>query len=455
MMFRIISIIAVIGLLSTTSCMQDHPDLVDASKEIKVSAFIDDASNLGVKTRVSDNTWNKDDAIGIFMKNTGEDLSENALALNNKYINTDASNSFKPAPSDVINFPFHEEKVDFIAYYPYFESINDFTYEVNVSDQTDLAKIDLLYSNNVNDINSLTQNVDLLFEHQLSKVVLNISIEAGGPELTGLNVGIRNVNTKAAFSLIDGKLTDTQDSTSISFNINVIGNRAEAILLPITNFTDEKLVFTIGEFSYSYNLKENKQITSFNKSTQYTFNVLLKPGAGVIVESVTSSIQDWTVVKAEESITANEDKKENQNQQENDSPANLPNDKNDEVNYSGDGTKENPYSVEQAQINKGETKKWVMGYIVGYPGTGYRRHQFVRGYENAGVSFISIASTTSESEGSKTFVIDITGSLSEKINLKNNKENFEKKILLNGDIENYNDQILMKNVNEAILEQIF
>ena len=461
MKYRLISILAILALLCVTSCMQDHPDIVDVSKEIKVSASIDDASNLGVKTRVSDNTWNDGDAIGIFMTNTGETLSTSSLALNAKYVTTNGADDFSPAPSNAIIFPFQEEKVDFIAYYPYKSTLDGLTYPVDVSDQSKLANIDLLYSNNVTNINSLTEQVKLSFVHQLSKVVLNISMEAGGPELSGLKVGITNVNATASFSLIDGMLTDdsSQEPSTISFNMSNEGLNAEAILLPNTSLSDKKLVFTLGEFSYTFDLSK-ATIKKFDKSTKYTLNVTLKPGVGVTLDSITTSIQDWTNVAPDDPITADEDKKVNPNPTDN-TPTDSPEgDNNDETEGTteqakGDGTKENPYTVEQAQQKVGEQAKWVKGYIVGSYGSTLRRHNFIPGAEGAGKNNVAIARTSTETDSTKTFVIDLITDAAIGINnisLLNNKNNLGKEVYLQGNIANPYGSVLLNKIRRAIID---
>ena len=105
MKFRIISVLAISGLLSLTACLQDHPNSLDEKKEIKVSATIDGANNTSLKSRATNSTWEDSDAIGIFMKKAGVDLSPSALAGNAKYV-TDGTGKFSPTPSNQISFLF-------------------------------------------------------------------------------------------------------------------------------------------------------------------------------------------------------------------------------------------------------------------------------------------------------------------------------------------------------------
>ena len=424
----------IIILLSTMSCMRDYPNSSDASKEIKISASIDGSSYNGVKTRASNSSWDAGDAIGVFMKKSTNCLSS-ALKLNVKYITVDGTSTFSPFQSNGINFPFQNEKIDFIAYYPFKEELTDLNYSIDVSNQSNLAEIDLLYADNVKGIDNSTENVNLSFKHQLSKIVLNITMEEGGPDLNGLKAEITDVNTKASFSLVDSSISKENTPRNISFNVSENGTLAEVILLPTKSLTDKKLLFTLGENSYSYNLS-NATIKSFEKSTKYTLNVRLKPGVGVALEVVSNSIVDWESESIAEDIDIDEDTID----------ADI-----EEGSEDGDGTLGNPYTVEQVEDKVGEKSKWVKGFIVGSYGSTFRRHRFIPGIVDAGLNNIAIATSSTETDLTKTFVIDITGVIGNSINLRDNKDNLREKILLCGDILYPNDNIELKNVKKAIL----
>lgn len=297
--------IAIVVLLSISSCTKDHPYTSDISKEINVRGSIDGVANSGVKTRASDASWEDGDQIGVFMRRTETDLSS-ALAVNVPYT-TDGSDSFTPVSSGIL-LPFQNEMVSFIAYYPYTASLDGLNYSIDVSDQSNLADIDLMYAYNEEGINSTT-DVNLTFVHQLSKIDLSITMMAGGPGLNGLRVEITDINTKASFSLNDGSIINESESSpqNISFQVNGDGSLAQAILLPNKSLTNKKLVFTLGEISYSYNLS-NATIEKFDKSTKYILKVNLKPGVGNPVVISDASIVDWTEELIED-IEAGENKK--------------------------------------------------------------------------------------------------------------------------------------------------
>lgn len=458
MKYRVIPLLASIGLLSLSACMQDHPNPSDVRKEVKVSATIDGANSQSVKTRVANSSWEAGDAIGLYMKSSGAVLSSSSLATNAKYVLSDGTSSFSAvSESDKIYFPFHGESVDFIAYYPYKETLNDLNYPVDVSDQSNLSSIDLMYSNNVVNVNASSENVELTFKHQLSNVILNISmVDAPEEDLSELKVEITNVNTKASFSLVDGKLSDESDPANVVFNIASNGKRAEAILLPIESLSGKSLVLTTKESTYSYDLSK-AGLESLDNSTKYTFNVKLKLGQGAVIEGVTATIIDWTDGGSKD-IIADEVKSENSSTDGEeagvgDSPNNPPkeDDPPEETGSVGDGTKENPYNVNQVEDIIGETDVWVQGYIVGYYKLGYHYSA-----ENALLKNITIASTPIETDPQAIYIVDLMSSKStvrENINLKNNPSYLHEIVKLNCDIaENDSNEIRIENVQIAIID---
>ncbi len=457
MKYKFSSFLAIIALLSVSSCMQDHPNPLDVSKEIKVSACIESTSNSVIKTRASDISWDKGDAIGLFMKTTGTTLSLPALATNAKYVTTEVLYNFSPTESNAIHFPFYNEKVDFIAYYPYKADLVNLIYKIDVSQQSTLSDIDLLYSNNVTAINSSTEDVKLNFKHQLSKIILNITMEAGGPDLTELKAEITDLNTKADFSLVDGNISNETDVANITFNIAGDGTIAQAIVLPKTSLIDKTLNFTLGEFTYSYVFKTTT-IKPFENASIYTLNVKLKPGVGASIDETSTSIEPWQDGNSEDIDAVGNSSNNNTDSPPSTTPGEGETDGGDEGDSTivkGDGTKEKPYTVEEALLKVGETKKWVKGYIVGYYGTSIRRDSFNRGVKDALESNIAIAFLSTEANAEMTFPVNLdkTSAVRAKINLKGNPDNFEKTVFLYGDIQKIQEKPGLINVTEAIIQK--
>ncbi len=454
MKLRIIPATALIGMLCITSCMEDRPNPSDVQKEIKVSATIEGSITSRANTRASNSTWHDADAIGIFMKYNDEaPLSLSALAINAKYA-TDGTGIFYATESNQIYFPFNDDKVDFIAYYPHTNSLDGLHYPIDVSNQSSLPDIDLLYSNNSKGISASKGIAELIFKHQLSKVILNISMfDNTQQDLTGLTAQIMNVNTKATFSLIDGTLSDEGDKNNVQFNMSDNGKLAQAILLPASSLDNISLVLTLDSISYSLSLSAAKNITSFDKSTKHTLNVTLKPGEGPEVDSVTATIEDW-VDGTKEDFIADEDSTytppRNPVGGNGDGEGNLIGGEDDQ--YVGDGSEDYPYSVTQAKEITSENRVWVKGYIVGYYGNSLD-NSLNDGVNNS--HFVAIADSSIENEYINTFRIDFWDNmdLGIKIRLKENPENMSKMAYFYGDIvQNSKEISVLKNVTIAFVE---
>ena len=456
MNFRIISVLAIFGMLSLTSCMQDHPSPSDVQKEIKVSASIEGATIPGVKTRVTEK-WDDEDAIGLFMKKSGTSLSTSSLAVNAKYY-TNGGGNFSPAPSNEIYFPFNNDIVDFIAYYPYKDDLEGLNYPVDVSNQSNLSDIEFLYSDDMKEKSASDENVDLTFKHQLSTVILDISMVDGfQKDLIGLTVDITNVNTKASFSLVDGKFKDESDPKSVSFNMSSDGSKAKALLLPTASLDNKSLVFSLDDVIYTCDLSTAEEIDSFNKSTIQILNIALKPGENPKIVNVKVNIEDWIDGKTEDFI-ADEDSSYTPPGKPGEGDGDDEEDLNggEDDQYVGDGSFEKPFTVEQVQIMNPTKDKWVKGYIVGqYPS-----------YSNDSINTnpatfsnhlnVAIASSPHETNYQNTFRIDFSDNalIGDNVDLNKKSENIRKSAYFYGDISKSirDEKLILKPVNKVFID---
>jgi endonuclease G len=135
------------GLLLLNACDTEKDSLenpLDNANQVKFQATIGAASS----TRASGTEWDAGDAIGVYALNGGETLPSGVYdgKENIKYT-TPGSGTFTAATAG-ISFPETGGALDFVAYYPYQETIDGYTYNINVTNQSNSAAIDLLYSNN-------------------------------------------------------------------------------------------------------------------------------------------------------------------------------------------------------------------------------------------------------------------------------------------------------------------
>ncbi len=235
-------------------------------------------------TRAADDHWEAGDEVGVYMMPAGVPLSENALALNRRYITTGTSALGAATAADEIFYPDNGAAVDFVAYYPWRETITDFTYPVNVATQNPFAAIDLLWSDNARGFHKGDPTAAMSFTHRLSKIVLRIADDS--ERVADPAVTIEGIATTAEFSLVDGSLSNIADPADVSMIVSAAGDHsfaAEAIVIPADG-VEFTLLFTIGDKIY------RKPVTvDLVAGKKYIYNVtvtdkLYMEGEGDIVD---------------------------------------------------------------------------------------------------------------------------------------------------------------------------
>lgn len=250
-----------------------------------------------IQSRVSGNTWNANDEVGIYMMNAGSGI-EAATAQNKKYI-AQTNGTLTAAPGNGIYLP-ESGNVDFIAYYPYTTSVSGNKLAVNVSDQSNPAAIDLIYSNGTKGVAATTSTtISLGFTHQLTKVTLNVTKDETIETLNGLGVNIKGISTEGEFNLADGTLTATAGTNNkdVAMYIDAQGTTATAtaIILPTAASTDQtslNLTFNLNGQSFTHTISD---ASIFEKGTNVSFNAKLSINNGKPVVTVgNATISNWT-----------------------------------------------------------------------------------------------------------------------------------------------------------------
>ena len=275
------------GSLSLTSCHEENENSVMESEiEVKFASQI--------LTRVSNNQWEENDAIGLYMHKYGQQLSETSVydnAANCKYM-ISTSGEVQPASElDKIYYP--KDNVNFIAYYP-FCNTEGYSVNLNVSRQDNPAAIDFLYSNNLKNIAATTTPQQLNFTHQLSKVIFNItpSAEMSLEDLKGGSITIRNTISNATFSLVDGSITLGTQKHDLTIPITIQDNgtaHAEGIIIP-QQCNDLSIIISLPSGLIKFVTLKDNDLWSSTK--QYLYEIQLSTTS---VNSVLSAtISDWT-----------------------------------------------------------------------------------------------------------------------------------------------------------------
>ena len=196
---------------------------------------------INVSTRAAGVAWTDGDRIGIFMTETNQPLSANAIqeGVDNVCYQTNGGKSFSPISGEkTIYFPI-DGNVDFYSYYPQ-TTVNEYKVALNVADQKSQEAIDFMYAKTTG-CNKATPQVELKFNHQLCNLILNVQPGDGLTEddLNKLKVTIKDQNTTATFNLADGVISGEGNPANIQMKAVQVGKKYEAILHPTATTTRE------------------------------------------------------------------------------------------------------------------------------------------------------------------------------------------------------------------------
>ncbi|MFY9117184.1 MAG: fimbrillin family protein [Dysgonamonadaceae bacterium] len=240
-------------LLFASACSKtDIPQGNDDSVAVAFYSAISEVThNDPPLTRASGTEWDAGDRIGIYAVPTGKTWQEAAF-LNVDYVNseTGAVGVFQAADAKkAVMLPGDGSKLDFVAYYPYSASaITDFNYALDITDQTDPSRIDVLYAK-AEGKDKTTPEIPLIFDHKLAQLVLSFS--AADVVLEGMKVTLNNVTTDGWLDLTDGVVTQGTDIGEITpiVTTEAIANTAtaSAFLLPGQQMTDVTIAVALAD----------------------------------------------------------------------------------------------------------------------------------------------------------------------------------------------------------------
>lgn len=290
---RLLSVLATATILFA-SCNNDTEEINDG--HVKFSSGVNTVSRVGGG---DGDQWEVNDNIGIYMIGHSDELvKENAENIRYTTTSAGANATFTPGnTAETIYYPVDiTQKVDFIAYHPYNASVNNYIYPVDLTNQGNQSAIDLMMAQKANNNGAGYDKtnilpVNLIFTHQLAKVILNVSAGAGVNNLDGLVVNIKGMYTKADFDISDPtglkNITDIGDIIPYKQPAN---NTYEVILLPVVLDVPHIVEFEVGGNTYSWNMTINTSgITALAQGQKYIFNIEIHKN-GV---SVSGTITKW------------------------------------------------------------------------------------------------------------------------------------------------------------------
>lgn len=245
-----------------------------------------------IGSRATDTAWEPNDEIGVYMQNAG---SEGYANVNVKYANSEADcNKFTSASP--ITYPEGGTgTVNFMAVYPYNGDIADGNYTFTLADD-DLSENDIMYAS-VPSIASGVTNVNLTFQHKLSKIILQLKDEQNNA-VTGATVSIDNQCVNGALNVADGTVSVAGDATYTSVLTFAEGENGqyEVIVIPDEGREGRSIVITTTEGN-TYRCPIGS--IAFGNSQKYTFPVSLQAPASSGGETIINlgmgslNIDDW------------------------------------------------------------------------------------------------------------------------------------------------------------------
>lgn len=215
--------------------------------------------------RATETSWERGDQIGLYAIVSGKGLSSTSIfqkASNLPYTTPDGDGQFLPAEGGEIRL-MPEERIDLISYYPYQPVGADHKLRINVRDQSDFSKLDLLYSDNARGLNNLRPKAVLQFNHALSQLQISIMGD-GDTDLNALQISVGDVKVEGVFDLAAGQLSKLGGTTSkiTMHKAKSVAKGAthQAILLPGQELKGLTYTFEVAGKSYTYTETESKQL---------------------------------------------------------------------------------------------------------------------------------------------------------------------------------------------------
>ena len=245
-----------------------------------------------IGSRATDTAWEPNDEIGVYMQNAG---SEGYANVNVKYANSEADCNKFTSTSPITYPEGGTGTVNFMAVYPYNGDIADGNYTFTLADG-DLSENDIMYASAPSIASGVT-NVDLTFQHKLSKIILQLKDEQN-KAVTGATVSIDNQCVSGALNVADGTVSVAGDATYTSVLTFAEGENGqyEVIVIPDEGREGRSIVITTKEGN-TYRCPIGS--IAFGNSQKYTFPVSLQAPASsggetiIDLEMGSLNIDDW------------------------------------------------------------------------------------------------------------------------------------------------------------------
>ncbi|NDV65934.1 fimbrillin family protein [Bacteroides sp. 224] len=255
------------------------------------------------KTRVTNTSFDVDDAIGLYVLVQPATLEETRYIDNTKFT-YNSSQLFVNEES--IFYPEGNKSCNFISYFPYTnEGVKKGTNKIDVSIEKDQSSPQAFSSSTfmvakATNITATEETIDLLFKHKFTR--LNIQINPGKyydlNELLTANptVRIKGINTKASYDFVTNKISEQDTPEDIipygSWSIvdNVLSGKS-AIAIPQTLQAPHTIIELIIDGKvYECKIKDDFILSS---GSAEDITIHLSASTQVVEVSINPSIEGW------------------------------------------------------------------------------------------------------------------------------------------------------------------
>lgn len=286
-------------LVSCSESMNEIGQQQQKSREVRFTSSVEGM------TKASGTQWTANDMIGIYMLKSGTTLESSNISdgADNVAFKTTKGDGYFVTAGQTLNYPENGSNVDFISYYPYNENIEGYIYKVDVTDQSDIEKIDLMYSDNLKDRNAESPTGHLQFKHELSFLTLNIST-TDGAEISSVSVKVNNTIPYADYNLKDRSVSLTGNVTPFKMNAKTIasGVTAQAVIVPQDITDDLSLTIQVNNKEKTISIPERK---SFISGERYVYSIKISNLDEIIPEADDYAKWSETPVITEDQINDN------------------------------------------------------------------------------------------------------------------------------------------------------
>ena len=290
---KIISACAV--LVALASCSNDHVISQPGAEDTPIRI----QANVGAVTtkaayNLLESTFSSGDAINVYI---GENTSNTSTSSEGPYtsmVYSYTSSTF--TPTDTQYFPANGHGIDVWGVYP--STVNESTQDFSIkNDQTldaDYKASDLMFAAVLTN-KTKTDPINLIFAHQLSKIIVKLNKEQGvDATLNGAKIKLTDVIMKTGLTVSSTGITlgalsnDGADKKELTIGDYVANDGTAAIVIPQSTSTMKFKVELASGGTYTAAIPSAP--TNFVANTAYTYTLTLKAN-GI---NISAQIDPWT-----------------------------------------------------------------------------------------------------------------------------------------------------------------